>query len=218
MRFHPAGNKIIRNTVFIVIAANLAGWLAIDHSLISSLICLTSLVVLVLVLQFFRYPNRQVALNPKHVISPADGKICVIEETEEKVYLKKKCLKVSIFMSPLNVHINWVPVPGKVTFSRHKEGEFLAAFKDKAADENERYCTAFQLADGREIMANQVAGAMARRILNFLKQGQTVSQDMEMGFIRFGSRVDLYLPLDTQLNVKLGDKVTGSQTIIGKLS
>lgn len=218
MKFHPAGNKIIRNTLFIVIALNVIAWLFISIPFFSSLISIGSLVLLVLVLQFFRYPSRSVALNPKHVISPADGKICVIEETEETLYLKKKCLKVSIFMSPLNVHINWVPVPGKVTYSQHKEGEFYAAFKDKSADENERFCTAFQLADGREIMANQVAGAMARRILNFLKAGQTVTQDMEMGFIRFGSRVDLYLPLDTKLNVKLGDKVTGSQTIIGELS
>ncbi|WP_372775697.1 phosphatidylserine decarboxylase family protein [Mangrovibacterium sp.] len=218
MKFHPAGNKIIRNTLLIVIATNIIGWLFISNSCFSSLITLASLVLLVLVLQFFRYPDRQVKLNPKHVISPADGKVCVIEEADEKLHLKTKCLKVSIFMSPLNVHINWVPVPGKVTYSMHKEGEFYAAFKDKAADENERYCTAFQLADGREIMANQVAGAMARRILNFLKIGQTVTQDMEMGFIRFGSRVDLYLPLDTKLNVKLGDKVTGSQTIIGELS
>lgn len=218
MKFHPAGKQIIRNTLLAVIAFNVIAWLFISIPFFASLVSLGSVVVLVLVLQFFRYPSRTVALNPKHVISPADGKVCVIEETEEKLYLKKNCLKVSIFMSPLNVHINWVPVPGKVTFSQHKEGEFYAAFKDKSADENERYCTAFQLADGREIMANQVAGAMARRILNFLKTGQNVTQDMEMGFIRFGSRVDLYLPTDTKLNVKLGDKVTGSQTIIGELS
>ena len=218
MKFHPAGHRIIRNTFILVIAFNLIGWLFISHSFFSGLISLATLVVLVLVLQFFRYPDRKVAVNPKNIISPADGKVCVIEEAEEKLYLKRNCLKVSIFMSPLNVHINWVPVPGKVTFSMHKEGEFYAAFKDKSAEENERYCTAFQLADGREIMANQVAGAMARRILNFLKKDQQVTQDMEMGFIRFGSRVDLYLPLDTKLNVKLGDKVTGSQTIIGELS
>jgi len=218
MKFHPAGNKIIRNTLILVIAFNLIAWFFVSNAFFSSLISLATLVVLILVLQFFRYPSRTVAINPKHVIAPSDGKICVIEETEEKLYLKRKCLKVSIFMSPLNVHINWVPVPGEVTYSLHKEGEFYAAFKDKSADENERYCTAFRMADGREIMANQVAGAMARRILNFLKKGQQVTQDMEMGFIRFGSRVDLYMPLDTKLNVKLGDKVTGSQTIIGELS
>ena len=218
MKFHPAGNRIIRNTLITIAAINLIAWLFISHSLINCLVSMATVVLLVLILQFFRYPTRHAHANSKHVISPADGKVCVIEETEETLYLKRQCLKVSIFMSPLNVHINWVPVSGKVTYLMHKEGEFHAAFKDKSAEENERFCTAFQLADGREIMANQVAGAMARRILNFLHKEQSVTQDMEMGFIRFGSRVDLYLPSDTKLNVKLGDKVTGSQTIIGELS
>ncbi|WP_423129123.1 phosphatidylserine decarboxylase family protein [Gaoshiqia sp. Z1-71] len=218
MRFHPAGKKIIRNTIFLVVALNFIGWLFISIQVFHTLLLLATLVMLALVLQFFRYPSRKVTLNDQLVLAPADGKICIIEECEEKEYLKKTCLKVSIFMSPLNVHINWAPVPGKVTYLKHKEGEFYAAFKDKSADENERFCTAIQLNDGREIMANQVAGAMARRILNFLHEGQQVTQEVEMGFIRFGSRVDLYLPTDTRLKVKLGDKVTGSQTIIGELS
>lgn len=193
-------------------------WLLVSCAIINTIVSLSTLIFLVLVLQFFRYPNRQVSLNGKHVIAPADGKICLIEETVEQEYLKTKCKKVSIFMSPLNVHINWVPVAGTVSFLKHKEGKFYAAFKDKSAEENERTCVAFKLKDGREIMANQVAGAMARRILNFLHMGEAVTQDMEMGFIRFGSRVDLYLPLDTKINVKPGDMVTGSQTIIGELS
>lgn len=201
-----------------VLALNAIAWLFITTAWFSSLVSLASIVMLVMVLQFFRYPHRQVTTNEKLILSPADGKICVIEECEEKDYLKTRCLKVSIFMSPLNVHINWVPVPGTVTFLKHKEGEFYAAFKDKSAEENERFCTGIRLSDGREIVATQVAGAVARRILNFLKPAQTVAQDLEMGFIRFGSRVDLYLPTDTKLNVKLGQKVTGSQTIIGELS
>lgn len=218
MRFHPAGKRIIRNTILMVIALNLISWLFITTVWFSTFLSLSTLIMLILVLQFFRYPNRQVTANDKLILSPADGKVCVIEECEEKEYLKRRCLKVSIFMSPLNVHINWAPVPGTVTYLKHKEGEFYAAFKDKSAEENERFCTAIKLKDGREIMANQVAGAMARRILNFLHMGQEVTQDIEMGFIRFGSRVDLYLPTDTQLKVKLGEKVTGSQTIIGELS
>ena len=218
MKFHPAGNRIIRNTIFLAFVINVVGWLLISIQAFSILLTLATLVMLVLVLQFFRYPDRKVSLNEKRISSPCDGKVCVIEECVEKEYLKTKCLKVSIFMSPLNVHINWVPVPGDVTFLKHKEGEFYAAFKDKSAEENERFCTAIKLKDGREIMTNQVAGALARRVLNFLTEGQQVTQDMEMGFIRFGSRVDLYLPLDTKLNVKIGDIVTGSQTIIGELS
>ncbi len=218
MKFHPAGKSIIRNTLLFIILINVLAWVLIPITIVNAVVSLATLVVLVLVLQFFRYPSRQVTANEKHVIAPADGKICVIEEVHENEYLNTKCTKVSIFMSPFNVHINWVPVPGQVSFLKHKKGHFYAAFKDKSADENERTCAAFRMKDGREIMANQVAGAMARRILNFLKEEQKVTQDMEMGFIRFGSRVDLYLPTDTELKVKLGDKVTGSQTIIGKLS
>lgn len=218
MRFHPAGNKIIRNTIILIVALNLIGWLLVQNIVLSIFIFIASLTILILVLQFFRYPGREVTINDKLILSPADGKVCLIEECIEKEYLNTKCLKVSIFMSPLNVHINWVPIPGTITFLKHKEGEFYAAFKDKSADENERYCTAIKLTDNREIMVNQVAGAVARRILNFLQKEQEVTQEMEMGFIRFGSRVDLYLPLDTKLNVKVGDIVTGSQTVIGELS
>ncbi|WP_321289296.1 phosphatidylserine decarboxylase family protein [uncultured Sunxiuqinia sp.] len=218
MKFHPAGKSIIRNTIIIVLIINLLTWLLTSCAIVGSIISFGTLILLVLVLQFFRYPDRKVTLNSNQILAPADGKICTIEETEEKEYLHQKCKKVSIFMSPLNVHINWIPAPGTVTFTKHKKGEFYAAFKDKSAEENERTCVAIKLKDGREIMANQVAGAMARRILNFLHIGQLVTQNMEMGFIRFGSRVDLYLPLDTEIKVKLGDKVTGSQTIIGELS
>ena len=218
MKFHPAGKSIIRNTIIIVLIINLVTWLLVSCAIVGSIISFGTLILLVLVLQFFRYPDRKITLNSKQILAPADGKICTIEETEEKEHLNQKCKKVSIFMSPLNVHINWIPAPGTVTFVKHKKGEFYAAFKDKSAEENERTCVAIKLKDGREIMANQVAGAMARRILNFLHVGQLVTQDMEMGFIRFGSRVDLYLPLDTEIKVKLGDKVTGSQTIIGELS
>ncbi len=216
MRLHSAGRGTILVFTIVFILLNIVAYLTpcIYGSVFFSL---TGFVLLIIMLQFFRYPKRTVSINEKHIISPADGRICVIEETEETLYLKQKCLKVSIFMSPFNVHINWAPTPGTITYSEHKKGKFLAAFKDKAAEENERYCTAIKMEDGREILVNQVAGAMARRILNFKKVGDVVSQDTEIGFIRLGSRVDLYLPLDTKLNVKLGDNVTGSQTVIGEL-
>ncbi len=218
MRFHPAGFGIIRNTIISLIVLNFICWYFLSIPEINSLISLASLVIMILILQFFRYPKRFVVLNEKHVLAPADGKICVIEEAEENEFLNKKCLKVSIFMSPLNVHINWIPIHGKVVYCKHKPGEFYAAFKDKSAEENEHFTTAIELADGRQIVVKQVAGAVARRILNFLNTGEEVTQDVEMGFIRFGSRVDLYLPLDTKLNIRLGEKVTGSQTIIGEIS
>ena len=218
MKFHPAGFGIIRNTIILLVLINLVCWYFITSATINNFVLFFSFVILILVLQFFRYPKRSVVLNDKHILSPADGKICVIEEAEENEFLNKKCLKVSIFMSPLNVHINWIPIRGKVVYCKHKPGEFYAAFKDKSAEENEHFTTAIELADGRQIVIKQVAGALARRILNFLKTGEEVSQDLEMGFIRFGSRVDLYLPLDTKLSVELGEKVIGSQTIIGKIN
>lgn len=217
MKFHPAGRGtiVIAVILFILFLAAAHFTPCIYGSVFFSL---TGFVLLMLILQFFRYPQRNIQLKDDAIICPADGKICAIEEAIEPLYLQEKCLKVSIFMSPFNVHINWVPVPGTITFSKHIEGKFLAAFKDKSAEENERYITAIRMADGTEIVANQVAGAMARRILNFKKVGDVVKQDEELGFIRLGSRVDLYLPLHTKLNVKLGDTVIGSQTIIGELN
>lgn len=217
MKFHPAGKRTIRNTLFFVFAINLIAWLYLSVPHFNYLILLATILSLVAILQFFRYPDRPVTPNDNIILAPADGKICLIEECEETEYLKCICKKVSIFMSPLNVHINWIPVGGVITYLNHKEGKFYAAFKDKSAEENERTYAGIKLKDGREIVATQVAGAMARRILNFLKVGQEVTQGHEMGFIRFGSRVDLYLPLDTKINVKLGDKVTGTKTIIGEL-
>lgn len=218
MKFHPAGKNIIKNTILLIIAVNLAVWLYITSATAGVLFTIASVFLLILVVQFFRYPSRIISPEEKLVLAPADGTICLIEHCEEKEYLRAPAIKVSIFMSPLNVHINWVPVSGKVTYLKHKKGEFYAAFKHKSADENERFCTAIELSDGREILTNQVAGAVARRILNYLRQGQHVTQNMEMGFIRFGSRVDLYLPTDTKILVKLGDKVKGTQTVIGELT
>ncbi|MFV0366622.1 MAG: phosphatidylserine decarboxylase family protein [Mangrovibacterium sp.] len=216
MKFHPAGRgTILVAVILFVTLTTVAYFTPCMHGRVC--ISLTAFMILILILQFFRYPQRTITLNNKAVVCPADGKVCVIEEAFEPMHLKQQCLKVSIFMSPFNVHINWVPVPGKIVFSKHIEGKFLAAFKDKSAEENERYVTAIEMENGTVIVANQVAGAMARRILNFKKDGDVVKQDDELGFIRLGSRVDLYLPLNTKLNVKLGDKVVGSQTIIGEL-
>lgn len=217
MKVHKAGLTTIIYATAILAGLLIISWFFIADSTLRFGVWGTALVVYILIIQFFRYPQRIVSLNETAVLSPADGKICVIKETFEKEYLKAKCLQVSIFMSPTNVHINWIPVPGVVTYMKHKDGEFYAAFKDKSAEENERTTTAVKLTDGREIVMSQVAGAMARRIINYVKVGDAVNQSTELGFIRFGSRVDLYLPLDTQLQVKLNDKVKGSQTIIGKI-
>lgn len=217
MKVHKAGINTINYATAIIAVLILISWFFITDTIIKVALLSTAAVVYILIIQFFRYPQRTIVSNEIFVLSPADGKICDIKEFVENEYLKTKCLQVSIFMSPTNVHINWVPVPGTVTYMQHKDGEFYAAFKDKSAEENERTTTAIKLKDGREIVMRQIAGAMARRIINYVAVGDEVDQTTEVGFIRFGSRVDLFLPLDTKLRVKLGDKVIGSQTIIGEL-
>lgn len=217
MKVHKAGISIINYATAILAALILLSWFLIDDATYKISILAIATVVYILVIQFFRYPQRTIVQDETLILSPADGKVCDIKEFVENEYLKTRCLQVSIFMSPTNVHINWIPVKGRVTYMKHKDGEFYAAFKDKSAEENERTTTAIQLKDGREIVMRQIAGAMARRIINYVTVGDEVDQSTEVGFIRFGSRVDLFLPLDTKLNVKLGDKVIGSQTIIGLL-
>ncbi len=217
MKVHKAGIRTINYATAILAGLIIISWFFLTDQMLKFAILSVSALIYFLIIQFFRYPQRSVKQNEKVIISPADGKICEIKETIENEYLHTKCLQVSIFMSPTNVHINWIPVPGIVTYMKHKDGEFYAAFKDKSAEENERTTTAVKLKDGREIVMRQIAGAMARRIINYVSVGDTVDQSTELGFIRFGSRVDLYLPLGTKLNVKLRDKVKGSQTIIGEI-
>jgi phosphatidylserine decarboxylase len=217
MKVHKAGIGIINRATVVIIIFNLLIWFLVNQAPLKFFLALASIVVYILIIQFFRYPQRRVTVNEKLVLSPADGKICEIRECVEEEYLKTRCKKVSIFMSPLNVHINWVPVTGKITYLKHKDGEFYAAFKDKSAEENERTTTAIQQKDGREIVVRQIAGAMARRIINYIEAGQTVDQTIELGFIRFGSRVDLFLPTDAKIKVEMNHKVTGSQTVIAEL-
>lgn len=218
IKVHKAGIGTINYATAFLAVLIIISWFFITDNNMKYAILGSATLIYFLVVQFFRYPQRTVNVDENLILSPADGKICEIKETFEKEYLKTKCLQVSIFMSPTNVHINWIPVQGQVTYMKHKDGEFYAAFKDKSAEENERTTTAVRIKDGREIVMCQIAGAMARRIINYVTVGDTVDQTTELGFIRFGSRVDLYLPLGTKLNVKLRDKVKGSQTIIGTLN
>ena len=217
MKIHQAGIGIINKATYAFLVINLLMWFFAGNPTLKWAVFLLSLVVYLLIIQFFRYPQRNIRTSENQVLSPADGTVCDIRENVESEYLGTRCKQVCIFMSPLNVHINWVPVPGTVTYMKHKEGEFYAAFKDKSAEENERTSTAIRMKDGREIVVRQIAGAMARRILNFVQPGDEVSQTTELGFIRFGSRVDLYLPPDSEIKVKLNQKVTGSQTVIAEL-
>ena len=168
------------------------------------------------VIRFFRDPIREVIPDMDKVISGADGKIVVIEEVEEKEYFKGKRMQVSVFMSPTDVHVNWLPVSGKIKYYKHNPGFYFIASKPKSSEENERTTIVVELEDHKEIMFRQIAGTVARRIVCYAKEGKYVQQGDELGIIKFGSRFDIFLPLDTKIDVKLGQKVTGCETVIAR--
>ena len=180
---------------------------------------ITTIIYLVVV-NFFRCPIRHYEEPDTEglIIAPADGKIVVIEEVEENEYFHDRRLMVSIFMSLFNVHANWVPCDGKVKLVRHHDGRFKAAWLPKASTENERSTVVIESSTGQEILVRQVAGAMARRIVTYLQEGEECEIDEHMGFIKFGSRVDIYLPIGTKVNVELGQRTSGNETIIARLS
>ncbi|CAI8306747.1 MAG: Phosphatidylserine decarboxylase proenzyme [Formosa sp. Hel3_A1_48] len=214
--FHKEGQKIILITLLIVGSL----FLFIDALEIPWLVKtlqITLLVFLILILQFFRNPKRNTKQNDAHVISPVDGKVVVIEEVEETEYFKDKRLQVSVFMSPINVHVTRYPVGGKVLFSKYHPGKYLVAWHPKSSEENERTTVVVENVKFGKILYRQIAGALARRIVNYAQKEQDVVQGSDAGFIKFGSRVDLFLPLNTKLKVKLNQKVKGGESIIAEL-
>jgi phosphatidylserine decarboxylase len=177
----------------------------------------TCIVIYGLLLNFFRNPIRTIPQeNPMWIYAPADGKVVAIEETEEREYFNDRRIQVSIFMSPLNVHVNRCPIPGKIAYQKYHRGKYLVAFHPKSSTENER--NTIVIDQGRfSILVRQIAGAVARRIVWYTDKDETVTQGQEFGFIKFGSRVDTFLPLGTEINVKIGDKVLGNKTVIAKM-
>ena len=171
--------------------------------------------LLIFILSFFRIPNREHAAGEDLVVAPCDGTVVVIEEVQPDEYFEDKRLQVSIFMSPLNVHVNRNPVSGEVMYSQYHKGKYLVAWHPKSSTDNERHSVVYKQ-HGKEMLVKQIAGALAKRIVNYLKPGDKVLQGAEMGFIKFGSRVDLLLPLDTKIEVKINQKVKGGVTVIGK--
>jgi len=214
--FHKEGQKII--FISLILVGGL--FLLIDFIEIPWLIKTLQiglLVFFILILQFFRNPKRHTQHNDIHVVSPVDGKVVVIEEVEEPEYFKDKRLQVSIFMSPINVHVTRYPVGGKVVFSKYHPGKYLVAWHPKSSEENERTTVVVENQKIGKVLYRQIAGALARRIVNYAKKDMNVVQGNDAGFIKFGSRVDLFLPLDTKLKVKLDQKVRGGETIIAEL-
>lgn len=213
---HKEGYKLLLIAGLLLALASSLSWL-FWPGLPATLISAGFASIFLLVLQFFRNPHRRIS-NPDDslIYAPADGKVVVIEEVEEPEYFQDKRLQISIFMSPLNVHVNRNPLGGEVRYVRHHPGKYLVAWHPKSSTENER-TTVVIAQQGQEVLLRQIAGAMAKRIRNYLTEGQYVAQGSEMGFIKFGSRVDVFLPLGTQIEVGIGQKVKGNQTVIAKL-
>jgi len=213
---HKEGFKIIRNTVIILLALNAGVYFITSCVYVTAGLALASILFLLFVLRFFRIPNRQLGNDPGVLYAPADGNIVVVEKTNEPEYFKDERIQVSIFMSVWNVHINWFPFNGVVDYFKHHQGLYLIASKPKSSTENERTSVVLKN-EKATVLFRQIAGYVARRIVCYAKEGTAVSQGNQMGFIKFGSRVDIFLPVGTELNVKVGDKVTGMKTIIAKL-
>lgn len=219
MRLHREGYTIMLTTGLILLALNLLAYFYLfsDNSLAITLLAVASLILFGLVVQFFRVPNRLLTTSDTQVIAPADGTIVVIEETEESEYFKARRRQISIFMSPLNVHVNRNPVSGVVRYFKYYPGKYLVAWHPKSSTENERTTIVVQASNGVEVLFRQIAGAVARRIRWYVKEGQPVEQGQEMGFIKFGSRVDVFLPLDADIKVNIGDRTKGGVTVLADL-
>ena len=212
--FHKEGHKIILISFFLSIGFVLLSEYYIPIAWLKIAVQLLVLLFLILILQFFRNPKRSTQIDNKKIIAPVDGKVVVIEEVYEKEYFKDKRIQVSIFMSPLNVHVTRYPLGGIVKFSKYHPGKYLVAWHPKASEENERTTIVVENASYGEVLYRQIAGALAKRIVNYATKDEEVVQGSDAGFIKFGSRVDLFLPLDTQINVTLHQKVKGGIDII----
>lgn len=218
MRIHKEGYKPIAIAVIIFAVLNLLSFYFVSFYLpwLSWIIFIGLFGLLLFVISFFRIPNRSLTLDETKVIAPADGKVVVIEEMFDEEYFKEKRLQISIFMSPANVHVNRNPLSGEVTYNQYHKGKYLVAWNPKSSSENERHSVVIRHAKG-EILVKQIAGALARRIINYLQVGQQVGQTNEMGFIRFGSRVDVLLPVGTRVEVSLNQVVQGGVTVLASL-
>jgi phosphatidylserine decarboxylase len=209
IRFHKEGYRIILTALIISIIGVVCAEKLIEISWLVKLIQIVILGFLIIILQFFRNPKRIAPLNNDILVAPVDGKVVVIEEVEEPEYFKGKRLQVSIFMSPINVHVTRYAMSGDIKYSKYHPGKYLVAWHPKASTENERTTVVVHNSSLGDVLYRQIAGALAKRIVNYAKQGDKVVQGTDAGFIKFGSRVDLFLPLDTKLKVSLGDKVKG---------
>lgn len=218
VKIHHEGTHILIILLAILLIINIPLWLWVRPYAIAASVSVVSAVFYLLVVNFFRSPRRQFHGNPENVVvASADGTVVALEETFESEYLKCRCIQLSVFMSIFNVHANWFPVDGEVVYTKHHPGRFMAAYLPKSSTENERSTVVIRTPEGQLVLMRQIAGAMARRIVTYAQPGDEASIEDHMGFIKFGSRVDLYLPLGTEIYVKIGDKTTGGVTEVGRL-
>lgn len=215
LKIDREGYEIIRNT-FIILASILLGMYVVLPQIITTVTGGVFFVFWILIIRFFRLPRRERIVNSDKVFAPSDGTIVVIEKTHEGEYFKDERIQVSIFMSIWNVHANWFGIGGTVRYFKHHNGKFMVAWHPKSSTENERTTIVIE-GEKSTILFRQIAGLLAKRIVSYCVPGSHVGQNERLGFIKFGSRVDIFLPLDAEINVKLGDKVTGSQTEIASL-
>lgn len=218
MTIHKEGRVLLFVLLIILFALNWGVFYFFPESaVIQNSVILVSVLFYLIILQFFRNPIFSITKDETTVIAPADGKVVVIEETEETEYLKGKRKQISIFMSPINVHVNRMPVGGEISYYRYHPGKYLVAWHPKSSTENERTTVVVKNKKGEEVLFRQIAGALARRIKCYVKEGQTLEQGDEFGFIKFGSRVDIFLPLDATVTVKIGDITKGGRTVIARI-
>ena len=214
--FHKEGHNIIAISFILIALVNVISRNFIDNSTINYNIGIITIVILVLILQFFRNPKRVAIIDDNIISSPVDGKVVAIEKVFEKEYFKDERIQISIFMSPINVHVTRYALSGKVNFSKYHPGKYLVAWHPKSSEKNERTTVVVENKVFGEVLYRQIAGALARRIVNYAKVGETVLQGTDAGFIKFGSRVDLFLPLDSKIKVEIDQIVKGAENIIAE--
>ena len=214
--FHKEGHNIIAISFILIALVNVISKNFIDNSTINYTIGIITIVILVLILQFFRNPKRVATIDDNIISSPVDGKVVAIEKVFEKEYFKDERIQISIFMSPINVHVTRYALSGKVNFSKYHPGKYLVAWHPKSSEKNERTTVVVENKVFGEVLYRQIAGALARRIVNYAKVGETVLQGTDAGFIKFGSRVDLFLPLDSKIKVEIDQIVKGAEDIIAE--
>ena len=218
MRIHKEGRKTLAYTLLIGLIINFGMFYFLYKNIISYIIFVLTVVIFLFLLNFFRSPNRVYSGEVLgRVNAPTDGKVVALEKVFEKDHLNAECIKISIFMTISNAHSNWIPVTGKITHVSHKEGRFLAAHLPKSSTENERSIIIIETPDGHKVLSSQIAGALARRIVTYVKADQICYIGDPLGFIKFGSRMDIYLPLGSEILVKMGDEVRANRTFIANL-